>query len=295
MASNSTMRCGGGTAPPGASHGRRPPCRCSRSPRRACGPLPRKGRRPRASWGSGTPGLPIDHRLRDDAGRRPHDAAALHLVQDGLRQLVADVALAHGAALGKRHGRRLAVVRGGVVEGVVDHAHLRAVAVGDHHVDALGHHVHNVLGGVLHQFQLFLGRVAQGVAAQCYDDALAVAFPVCHGFTPFRMHGPKTSQDAGMRDVFRMVERLCRPERPAHPSGQSRVHDGLDAVHAVLGLVEHLGLLRLEHVVFHFHLRDAELLGDLGADGGLGVVERRKAMQEMAFLSAMAMTSLVTR
>ena len=87
------------------------------------------------------------------------------------------------------------------------------------------------------------GRVAQGVAAQRDDHALALAFPVCHGFTPFRMHGPKTSQDAGMRDVFRMVERLCRPERPAHPSGQSRVHDGLDGVHAVLGLVEHLGLL----------------------------------------------------
>ena len=115
----------------------------------------------------------IHHGLRHDAGRGAHDAAALHVVQDCLRQLVADVALAHGAALGERHGRRLAVMRGGVVERVVDHADLRAVAVGDHDVDALGHHVHDVLGRVLHQLQLLLGRVAQGVAAQRDDDGLA--------------------------------------------------------------------------------------------------------------------------
>ena len=63
-------------------------------------------------------------------------------------------------------------------------------------------------------------------------------------------------------------------------AAEGGVHDGLDGVHAVLGLVEDLRLLRLEHVVFHFHLRHAEALRDVGAGGGVGVVEGRQAVQE---------------
>ena len=129
--------------------------------------------------------LRVDHRLRDDACRGAHDATTLHLVQDGLRQLIADIALAHSSALGKRHSRRLAVMRGSVVECVIDHADLRAVAVGDHDVDSLGHHINDVLGRVLHQLQLLLRRVAQGVAAKSDDHGLAFAFLVCHSSSPF--------------------------------------------------------------------------------------------------------------
>ena len=57
-------------------------------------------------------------------------------------------------------------------------------------------------------------------------------------------------------------------------------------MHAVLGLVEDLRLLRLEHVVFHFHLRHAEALRDVGAGGGVGVVEGRQAVQEDSLLTS---------
>ena len=48
-------------------------------------------------------------------------------------------------------------------------------------------------------------------------------------------------------------------------------------MHTVLGFVEDHGLLGLENLVGDFHLGDAELLGDVGADGGLGVVEGGQA------------------
>ena len=114
--------------------------------------------------------------LRDDVCRGAHDAAGLQVVQDGLGQLVADVALGHGAGLGERHLGGLAVVGRRVGERVVDHAHLRAVAVGDHDVDAVTDHVNDVLGGVLHQLELLLRRVAQSVASQSDDYAGAVTF-----------------------------------------------------------------------------------------------------------------------
>ena len=44
------------------------------------------------------------------------------------------------------------------------------------------------------------------------------------------------------------------------------VHDRLDGVHAVLGLVEDLGLLGLEDGVLDLHLGNAELLGDTSAN-----------------------------
>ena len=78
-------------------------------------------------------------------------------------------------------------------------------------------------------------------------------------------------------------------------AAEGGVHDGLDGVHAVLGLVEDLGGLGLEHLVLHFHLGDAEALGDVSTDGGVGVVEGRQAVQEYGRGLAMAMTSLVTR
>lgn len=58
------------------------------------------------------------------------------------------------------------------------------------------------------------------------------------------------------------------------------VHDSLDGVHAVLGLVEDLGSGALEDLVGDLLLGDAELLALLGANGGVGVVEAGQAVQE---------------
>ena len=49
-------------------------------------------------------------------------------------------------------------------------------------------------------------------------------------------------------------------------------HDGLDGVHAVLGLVEDDGLRALENLVRDLQGVEAVLLADLFADGGLEVV-----------------------
>ena len=63
-------------------------------------------------------------------------------------------------------------------------------------------------------------------------------------------------------------------------SAESGVDDGLDGVHAVLCLVKDHGLAGLEDFVGDLHLRYAKLLRDLGADGGLGVVEGGEAVHE---------------
>ena len=131
----------------------------------------------------------VDHGLGHHVGRGAHDVAAAHLVEDGLGELVADVALAHGARLGEGHLGGLAVVGARVGEGVVDHAHLGAVAVGHDDVDALGHHVHDVLRGVLHQLVLLLGGVAKGVAAKGYHHTRTFSFGVWHLFPPKTLCG----------------------------------------------------------------------------------------------------------
>ncbi len=118
------------------------------------------------------------------AGGRAHDVAGLQVVQDGLGQLVADVALGHGAGLGEGHVRGLVVVGRRVGERVVDHADLGAVAVGDDDVGAVLDHVHDALGGVPHERKLLLRGVAEGVAAQGDDDGLAVALFVWHKRSP---------------------------------------------------------------------------------------------------------------
>ena len=69
----------------------------------------------------------------------------------------------------------------------------------------------------------------------------------------------------------------------------------VDGVHTILSLVEDLGLLRLEDLVGNFHLGDAELLGLLSTNRGVGVVESRQAVQEDASGLARAMSSAVTR
>ena len=96
----------------------------------------------------------------------------LQLAQDGLGQVIADVALAHSAAFGEGHGRNLgAFGLAGDVEGVVDHADLRAVAVGDDDLVALRDQVDDGLGGLGDESELLIRGVAQRVAAERNDDA----------------------------------------------------------------------------------------------------------------------------
>ena len=69
----------------------------------------------------------------------------------------------------------------------------------------------------------------------------------------------------------------------------------LSLIHIFLGLVEDLGLLGLEDGVLDLHFGDAELLGDVLADGGVRVMEGRQAVQEDRRGIGMAMSSVVTR
>ena len=57
--------------------------------------------------------------------------------------------------------------------GVVDDAHLRAVAVGHHHLVSLGDQVYDGLGGDLYGVGLLVQSAAQSVAAQGDNDFLS--------------------------------------------------------------------------------------------------------------------------
>lgn len=73
------------------------------------------------------------------------------------------------------------------------------------------------------------------------------------------------------------------------------VHDSLDGVHAVLGLVEDLGSGALEDLVGDLLLGDAELLALLGAMVVLVSWKLGRQCRKMAPGLAIAMTSEVTR
>ena len=79
------------------------------------------------------------------------------------------------------------------------------------------------------------------------------------------------------------------------PLAKSRVHHGLNGMHAVLGLLEHARLRALKDLIRDLHLGHAELLGDLGSDGSLRIVEARQAVHKDAPGFALAITSGVTR
>ena len=108
----------------------------------------------------------------------------MHLAADALLQVIADVALAHGTALGQVHLRRPdgVVGRG---EGVLDHADLRAVAMGDDDLVALFDEAEERVGSIVHALNLLRGRIAQRIAAECDDDTVGFAKRLGHGKLPF--------------------------------------------------------------------------------------------------------------
>ena len=107
-----------------------------------------------------------DEHLRDDGRHILVHPARGKLVADGVLEVVADVALAHGAALRERHvgldGAGLC--GGGHTE--IDHADLRAVAVRNDDLVAFGDQIDDGLRGLAHQRELLSRRIAQGVAAE---------------------------------------------------------------------------------------------------------------------------------
>ena len=65
-------------------------------------------------------------------------------------------------------------------EGVLDHADLRAVAVGDDDLVALLDKTKESVGGVAHGLDLLDGVVAEGVAAKGDDNAIGLAKGLRH-------------------------------------------------------------------------------------------------------------------
>ena len=65
-------------------------------------------------------------------------------------------------------------------EGVLDHADLRAVAVGDDDLVALLDQAEEGVGGVAHGLDLLDGVVAEGVAAEGDDNTIGLTVRFAH-------------------------------------------------------------------------------------------------------------------
>ena len=123
--------------------------------------------------------------LGDDGGGVPTLIALVHLAADALLQVITNVALGHGAALGQRHlGGTDGIVGSG--EGVLDHADLRAVAVGDDDLVALPRSGREERERCCSRpSDLPNGVVAEGVAAKGNDDTIGLAKRLRHCWNPF--------------------------------------------------------------------------------------------------------------
>ena len=126
--------------------------------------------------------LGVDLDLGDDGGDVPALVLLVHGSADGLLQVVADVALGHGAALGEVHARDLGVGLVGEGEGLLDHADLRAVAVGDDDLVTLLDDLEQRGSSGADALDLLLGGVAEGVAAEGDYDTVGLA--VRHVLSP---------------------------------------------------------------------------------------------------------------
>ena len=120
----------------------------------------------------------VDLDLGEHGGRSVIDPAVQHLLAQGVLQVVADVALAHGNADRERaRDVLLGVGSRELGHGLLDHAHLRAVAVRHHDLVALLDEVHDRARRVLDRLHLLRQVVAQGVATEGDDDSLRHLMP----------------------------------------------------------------------------------------------------------------------
>ena len=111
------------------------------------------------------------YHLRQYCGNALLKAPVQKLLPQSILQIIADIALTHGHAHGQGHhiGRGFLLAIGG--EGILDHAHLGAVAVGHHHRVPGFYQIRNGLGGLLYRQHLIRQIFAQRVAAQGDDDS----------------------------------------------------------------------------------------------------------------------------
>ena len=146
--------------------------------------------------------------------------------------------------------------------------------VADHALGLRAEHVQRVgpcqgrVGRALQREHADLGTVAVG------DDELV---PV--GQRRERLHGrgalARWVVGLGLLAAFEQGVAADRDDDPHRSPAQRGDHDGLDRVHAVLGLVEHDRVRRLEHLVGDLQRVQAGVLVDLLADLRAPVVERR--------------------
>ena len=94
----------------------------------------------------------------------------MKLAGNGVLEVIADIALAHGAAFGKRHLCFNDAVGCAVAQTQIDHADLRAVAVGNDQLMTLLNKLDDGFGGIANLCLLFFRRIAEGVSAQRYYD-----------------------------------------------------------------------------------------------------------------------------
>ena len=141
--------------------------------------------------------LGIHLHLRQDGGDGSLHLPVQQLFPDGILQVIADIALAHGGADGHGGYGVRGVLPGEGGHGDIDHAHLGAVAVDDHHLVALLDQVHNGFGRVLHSGHLLRQVFAQGIAAQGDDDTFT------HDDTSFNLIGYDIKRRWSGQGVFR--------------------------------------------------------------------------------------------
>ena len=117
------------------------------------------------------------HLGHDGANGDVVDPAVEELLAEGVLQVIANVGLAHSAAHGQGRKALLGVffLKGG--HGVVDNAHLGAVAVSHHHLMTCLNEVHHGAGGDLHGLCLFGKGIAQRVTAKGDDDLAHIRLP----------------------------------------------------------------------------------------------------------------------
>ena len=113
--------------------------------------------------------LGIHLHLGEHGGNALLNVPVQQLLPQGVLEVIADVALAHGNAHGQGAGNVLLGVGAGELgHGLLDHAHLGAVAVGHDHLVAALDQISDGPGGLLHRRHLLRQIIAQGVAAQSH-------------------------------------------------------------------------------------------------------------------------------
>ena len=113
----------------------------------------------------------VNFDLRDQRHHIFCQTLGMELMGNGVLEVVANIALTHGAALGERYLRLDNAVGGAVAQPEIDHADLRAVAVGNDQLMTLCNKIDDRFGGVADLRFLFFRRIAESIPAQCYYDS----------------------------------------------------------------------------------------------------------------------------